>query len=228
MLKRIKNHSKVRSAGLQDSLALPLLSVMPHLRFRCGPSCPVDLPLYRWKLLCCVCPAHQAHCLFVKEATVFGMALCCKGRPDSEQAVCAPLQVQIAFCLQQGTHSTVDCAEAADRRLSGLDWLLLCAAAGQPSSPSDKVNWRTPGRTDMRCFSSATTLYCNRQSGGPERPVVPVQRRGGRKAIQVIGVTHIPLSRIPVDPAAEKTDEPVQEAPAQVCAALCLLGWLGL
>ncbi len=71
------------------------------------------------------------------------------------------------------------------------------------------------------------TLSCNRQNRRPKSSVAPVQRRGGRKAIHVIGVTHIPLSRIPVDPAAEKTDEPVEEAPAQVCAALCMLGWLG-
>ena len=94
-----------------------------------------------------------------------GMAVCCEGRPNPEQAVCAPVQVQIAFCLQQGMHLWVDCVEAADRRLSGLDWLLLCAAAGQQASPLDRVNWRTPGGTKMRCHRSVTPLIATGRAG---------------------------------------------------------------
>ena len=49
VLKRIKNHSKVRSAGCQDSLALPLLFLT------LGGACV--LPLHKWQLLCCACSA---------------------------------------------------------------------------------------------------------------------------------------------------------------------------
>ena len=140
VLKRIKNHSKVRVTGFQDSLALPLLSLMP------GEACA--LLFTNGKIRCCTSMMKiMLYCQLLSAA---------RGRPDPEQAACAPVQGQIAFRLQQVMYSCVDCTEAAGRRLSGFDWLQLCAAAGPPASPSDNVKLETPGRTGMRCLSSVT------------------------------------------------------------------------